>query len=426
MALFQYDAVASILHDKNRKRVLLETFEKTLHELGGEIHRVDTEILNARDAHLPLFILVLTGGTEADAMKIIAEEHMIERGIPLVLLAHPSHNSLPATLEILAKVRQLGGTGSILQASPDRTFDKNALSDVCAVATTVQALRDTRIGIVGKPSDWLIASNQSAEVAYQTWGVQCVEIHFDALSAEIKEIRAHPRNYHESHELRERAEFFREASEADIAKSMDILESLRRIAVRDNLSALTLRCFDLVLDDKSTGCLALSVLSDEGIDAGCEGDIPSIIALHWIRLLTGQVGWMSNPSRITILPDKSRAEILLAHCTSPRSTLSRYGLRSHFESGLGVAIAGIVPPGEVTIVRIGGEKLDRVWFSRARVVASPREEELCRTQAVLEISPVGAEELLSNPLGNHLVMVHGDWTTRIEAFLTLNQKIARS
>jgi L-fucose isomerase-like protein len=289
----------------------------------------------------------------------------------------------------------------------------------------VQALRDNRIGIVGKPSDWLIASNQNPEVAYNTWGIQCVEIHFDALLAEIEAIRAHPRTYHESQEMRDHAEFFREASEADITKSMDILEALHRIAARDNLAALTLRCFDLVLDDKSTGCLALSVLADEGIDAGCEGDIPSIIALHWIRLLTGQVGWMSNPSRITVSPDKSRAEILLAHCTSPRSTLARYGLRSHFESGLGVAIAGTVPTGDVTLVRIGGKDLDHVWFSRAKVVASPREEELCRTQAVLEISPESAEELLSNPLGNHLVMVHGDWTSRISTFLTLNQKIAR-
>jgi hypothetical protein len=35
--------------------------------------------------------------------------------------------------------------------------------------------------------------------------------------------------------------------------------------------------------------------------------------------------------------------MLVAHCTAPRSILSGYGLRSHFESGLGVAIAGVVP-----------------------------------------------------------------------------------
>jgi hypothetical protein len=88
---------------------------------------------------------------------------------------------------------------------------------------------------------------------------------------------------------------------------------------------------------------------------------------------------------------------------------------------LGVAVAGITPEGPVTLVRIGGKNLERVWFSNASVIGSPRQEGLCRTQALLELPEARAEELLTNPLGNHLVMIRGDWIKRIEAFIRLWQ-----
>ncbi len=420
MALFQYAVVASVLHDERSTRLLLEKFTSALAEQGGEAQALNATNLVDRNPDLPLFIFVLTGGTEADAMKKIAAERILERKLPIIILAHSSHNSLPASLEILAKIRQLGGYGSIVQADAQGSFQGAGLRDIIAATATIQAMRSVRIGVVGKPSDWLIASSQGGEEAKSAWGVQLVEVPFSELTTEIKRVRSISAPLAVGDTMKEKAEFFREATDVDIRKSMDILEALRTIVQKYKLNALTLRCFDLVLQDRSTGCLALSALADEGIDAGCEGDIPSIIGLHWLRLLTGQIGWMANPSRISVADNKESSEILIAHCTSPRSILTSYGLRSHFESGLGVAIAGIVPEGNVTLVRIGGAGLDRVWCCGARVNASPREEGLCRTQAKLLIPSEKADELLTKPLGNHLVMVHGDWCSRIDMYKKLS------
>jgi len=103
MALFQYAVVASILHDEKQKRDLLSKFEQALTEAGGELQSVGAHTLCPRDVNLPLFIFILTGGTEAEAMQIIQKEKMVEQGTPVVLLAHPSQNSLPAAMEILPK-----------------------------------------------------------------------------------------------------------------------------------------------------------------------------------------------------------------------------------------------------------------------------------------------------------------------------------
>ncbi|HCX95492.1 conserved hypothetical protein [uncultured spirochete] len=421
MTLFQYAVVASILHDEKQKQELLSKFEQALIEAGGELQSVGTHTLCPRNTNLPLFIFVLTGGTEAEAMQLIQKEKMIEQGTPVVLLAHPFQNSLPAAMEILAKVKQDSGKGLILQADASGVFDAAALGNIIAVSQSMRTLQASRIGVVGKPSDWLIASSQHPDIAKKAWGLTLIDIPFAELMHDIEAIRAKPERAPDMPGLRAKAEFFSEADEADMRKSAEILQALKGIVARYRLTALTLRCFDLVLQDSSTGCLALSALADEGIDAGCEGDIPSIIALHWMRTLTGMTGWMANPSRISIDKEKGTAQALIAHCTAPRSILSSYGLRSHFESGLGVAVAGITPEGPVTLVRIGGKNLERVWFSNASVIGSPRQEGLCRTQALLELPEARAEELLTNPLGNHLVMIRGDWIKRIEAFIRLWQ-----
>lgn len=166
---------------------------------------------------------------------------------------------------------------------------------------------------------------------------------------------------------------------------------------------MTVRCFDLVAQDGTTGCLALSRLADEGISAGCEGDIPSIVLLRWLWHLTGQAGWMANPSDL----DARKGEVLLAHCTVPRGLVADHRLKTHFESGLGIGIDGTFVPGPVTLLRLGGAKLDRWWGAEGTLTESRHAANLCRTQILARIPPCAAAELLTAPLGNHLVMVRG-------------------
>jgi hypothetical protein len=79
MTLFQYAVVASILHDEKQKRRLLGNFESALEKAGGELQSLGSETLRPRNDTLPLFIFVLTGGTEADAMRLVVQEKMLQR-----------------------------------------------------------------------------------------------------------------------------------------------------------------------------------------------------------------------------------------------------------------------------------------------------------------------------------------------------------
>ena len=59
-----------------------------------------------------------------------------------------------------------------------------------------------------------------------------------------------------------------------------VLVALRAVFARHDLHACTLRCFDLVTRLRTTGCYALSRLNDQGLIAGCEGDVPSTLTMR--------------------------------------------------------------------------------------------------------------------------------------------------
>jgi L-fucose isomerase-like protein len=189
--------------------------------------------------------------------------------------------------------------------------------------------------------------------------------------------------------------------------------ALKKVVADHKLDALTVRCFDFVQHQKTTGCFALAQLSDEGIIAGCEGDLVSTVGQLWAHKLLGVTPWMANPAQL----DPDRNTLWLAHCTVPPTLVESYRLRSHFESGLGVGIQGALPSGPVTLLRIGGNKMDRLWLAEGDILRSGDAENLCRTQAEIKLTRGGTiADLLRAPLGNHLVLVFGHHLDRLQSW----------
>jgi len=397
---FAFVSITSPLHDARARQAILAGYMPALRTIGG-VGAAEAAVDQVAEDQ-PLFYFILTGGTEQTFMELQARRARTRPAEHVWLIAHPFQNSLPASLEILARVRQDGGDGRIFFLSaPD---DRQALEDISRTAGLVRSagsLSHLRMGRIGASSDWLIASSQSDQVVKDAWGVEVVTIPIDELHRLIGE-NGHPAEGPEFDFFKE-AQAIREASTVEIAQSVAIYRALRHLVATYRLDALTLRCFDLVLEEKATGCFALSRLNDEGVIAGCEGDIPAALALLWARQLTGVLGWMSNPSRV----DVPGGRLLLAHCTVPRSLVGAYTVRSHFESSLGVGIAGVFASGPVTLVRIGGRNLDRLWVAEGEIVASPHEEGLCRTQIEVRLASAALDQLLRDPLGNHIVVVAG-------------------
>ena len=394
---FRYIPVASTLHDKRSLSDMLAGHEKALAALGGA--RLDGAVADGEDV---AFTFVQTGGVESDVIRRYRSRMQQGKTGPLLLIAHPAHNSLPAALEILAQVQQENGSGRIyLLKGKD---DAATLAEIAQTARCMEAnrkLAEDRLGLIGASSDWLVASSHRPETVGNRFGMKVVPLAVDELRAHIARdpAPAHGPEF----ETWSRAAGTEGVTREAFARAVGVYRGLKALAASYRLTAITVRCFDLVTGDGTTGCLALSRLADEGITAGCEGDIPSAVMLRWLWHLTGKAGWMANPADV----DVRRGELLLAHCTVPLGLVGEHRFKPHFESGLGVGIDGTFPSGPVTLLRLGGAGLERWWGADGTLFESRHAPDLCRTQVRVRIPSPAAGELLEAPLGNHVVLVPG-------------------
>ncbi len=405
---FTFQTVASILADgEARLRGIAGEYVDALQARGGVPHPAAPE-----DPAKPHFLFIATGGTEQQALELWTARAELHPDEPALLIAHPGHNSLPAALEILARLQQEGAAGRIFYLTgPD---DERGWRQVAEAVHDLEVRRElcrARIGLIGAPSDWLIASSPPPEVVREMWGPQVIPLPMEALVKAMEAVPAAALAPLVTDLIQEDTEIC-EPAPAALQEAARVTAGLQRLVQEQNLDALTLRCFDLVLERQTTGCFALSHLTDAGCIAGCEGDLVSTVGLLWASRLLNTLPWMANPARI----DEEANSLWLAHCTVPRRLVASYRLRSHFESGLGVGIAGELLLGPVTLLRIGGSRMEQLWLAQGEVVETGEAENLCRTQAHLRLEQGHVRELLRAPLGNHLVLVPGHHAERLRTW----------
>lgn len=338
-------------------------------------------------------ILVATGGTE----DIIAEAGNKAKNI--YLYYHDSYNSLPATLESSAYLRQLGKPVHLHKYENAESFAERVEKLIRAILGA-NKLRGCKFGIIGGISSWLIYSKASPELIKRKIGAELIEIPLQELLEEFDKRKV-------SHSEEDIVLKAREitVNKEEIWRALAVHESLEEIKKRYRLCGLTVKCFDLIMARKTTACLSMSLMNTKTFPAACEGDIPLLISMALGEYATGKPAFMGNPSRV------SENELLIAHCTAP--LISSFKLTTHFESGLGVGVSVEYPVDqEATIFRIDS-KLERLRVGVGKVKRWDWRTDLCRTQVLLEIE--NAEKILKDSIGNHYALILGNFADEIIA-----------
>ena len=345
-------------------------------------------------------IYVRTGGTEGIFKKMFPRLRE-NSDCPFYLLTSGKSNSLAASMEILSYLRQNNVSGEIIHGRPEYITSRIRLLE--KVEGARKKMKGCRLGIVGRPSDWLISSHADYGIVKQRLGIELVDIPMDDLLDTLGGIPE---------------EITSETSDKEIIRvslpgANRIYKALRDVIDKQQLQGVTLRCFDLLNTVKNTGCLALAKLNSEGFVAGCEGDVPAMLSMKIIQSITGLSGFQANPSTI----DPETGEILFAHCTIPLNMVERYEFDTHFESGIGVGIRGYMKEGTVTVFKVSGD-LSRCFIAEGTLVRNQSKPDLCRTQQVIQLSDKSQTfYFLTNPIGNHHIIVPGCWKSLLEEML---------
>ena len=390
--------ITSGLHDEASVSRLSDEFLKGVFPEGNfEFRGADFTDFGTHNLDL---IYVRTGGAEGIFRSLLPE--MLARGTErYYLLTSGKSNSLAASLEILSYLRQQGLKGEVLHGSP--AYLQARVQALETVAEARKKLQGARIGVIGQPSDWLIASQADPMAIMDRWGARLLEIPMEEL---LQEIAKAPKDSAPADEPM--ADKVRKAYPG----ATQIYHALKALVDRYELSAFTLRCFDLLTEVGNTGCLALASFNADGIPAACEGDVPALLSMMAAQALMGCTGFQANPSRI----DVESGEILFAHCTVPFNMVGNWQYDTHFESGIGVGIHGELPEGPVTVFKLSG-KLDRHFAAEGELLYNQYEDNLCRTQVVLKLKPEDARYFLTNPIGNHHIILPGHCKALLEELL---------
>jgi len=381
--------------------------EKSHYDLILELKKdFDVSFIDPKDAgsvDLPI-IFISSGGTE-NFFKSIYDK----LPKPVILLTDGMHNSLAASMEISAWVRELGDDSIILHGSMDEIISQIKYS--YKASKTRKGLLKSAIGVVGFPSDWLIASGVDYIESQKKWGVMFKNIELHEISRYMEEADIEKAEKIAG-DFINGAALIKEPDEKDLIEGARVYLALKLLCEKYCLSGITVRCFELLSKHKTTGCLALSLLNNEGIISGCEGDCQSVFSMLLLYMLTESKVFMANPSCI----NSEKSEITLAHCTIPTCMTGKYIIRNHFESRIGVGIQGVVEEGPVTVFKCGGKKLDKYFLASGQIVQNLDEASMCRTQLKVRLD-TDISYFFRNPIANHHMVIKGDHTRLIDRFM---------
>jgi L-fucose isomerase-like protein len=181
-------------------------------------------------------------------------------------------------------------------------------------------------------------------------GISLIDIEMDELVKEID--RGHRFDHPKLDNIKNKG-----FDSKSIDGALKIYNGFKAIVNKYKLDGITVRCFDLLEIYKNTGCLGLSLLNDEGIVAGCEGDIPALISMAILHYLTDEPVFM-----------------------------------------LGVGIKGKIKEGEATIFKLSRDGKE-YFVSGGEIIENLNSENLCRTQIRLRMNE-DVKYFLQNSLGN--------------------------
>ena len=370
----------STLHESNafseENKLFIESIEKELNE------KIELTDISDYDADIKL-IFIASGGSEGlflDNIKNLKE--------PFYLLTKGTNNSLAASLEVMTYLNINNLAGEILHGSA-----KYIAKRIKSLGSNEIKKDLVRLGVIGKPSDWLISSIPSYEGIKEKYDIDLIDIKLDEVITLYNELL-----YKERFDNIDSFGFDLD----EVKKAECFALAIDKIVLKYNLKGFTIRCFDLLNTIKTTGCLALAKANAKGIIGTCEGDIMALISMYLVRKVKGKSSFQANPSVI----DVDNNEIVFAHCTLPLDMCDSFSYLTHFESKTGVAIRGKLRKTKVGVFRLSSNLKD-FYYDEGIILENLEEENLCRTQIRIKMNN-RIDNMLKNPTGNHHIIFYLD------------------
>lgn len=367
--------------------------KKFISEIENNINdKIIFSSLDDYDCDLKL-IFISSGGSEG---LFLNEFDKLKE--PYYFLTSGNNNSLAASLEILTYLNLNNKKGEIIHGNI--SYIGQRIKELERINKNIKEISNSKLGVIGKPSDWLISSIPSYKAVKDKFGIDLVDISLDEVKNEFDKFSFDNLKID-----------LKDFDKEELNKAKKIYQAFSNICLKNKLDGFSVRCFDLLQPLKSTGCLGLALLNDKNIISSCEGDIMAMISMLVAKRISGNDVFQANPSRI----DVENKKIVFAHCTIPLNMVKDYKFDTHFESRTGVAIKGYLYEDDVTVFRLSSNLCD-YFLEEGKIIRNLDDPNLCRTQIEV-LFDNDISNILSKPCGNHHIIFYGKHKKEIEDYL---------
>lgn len=353
---------------------------------GNAVKRIE-KLISPEDYVLtesdPDVLFFLSGGSEKSAMEQVSAGHFY------LLIGSQHDNAYASATEVKAYLNEMNIPSLLLDE--EESGISAILMDFVTVKQGLQRLKGKTLGQIGQVSDWLISSSIPADLLKEKLGIKLNVIPWSEL--------AHFSEFKASEPF---LASFSDSTNMDLTETAKVNELLTNTIQKRNLDAITVECFPMVQKDCVTACLPLAKFNNEGIPAGCEGDLTAIAGMMLCKELTGIIPWIANINKATY------DVCMFSHCTIAPGLVSGFSVKTHFETGKGTAMQGDFKGDLITIFRFDN-KLSKAFIATATITGRPKLSTACRTQIEVKLTENEVNLLRQKPLGNHHLIFPGDY-----------------
>ncbi|MBN1268573.1 MAG: sugar isomerase [Kiritimatiellae bacterium] len=271
-----------------------------------------------------------------------------------------------------------------------------------------------RILCIGGPAGWGCAD--APQRAVDRFGFEFLTVSYEELGRLINEARNDARTVALA---RSRTYDYLRAPGVTLETTRDFVEAcflldhvLRAIMARHGLQVVTVgECLGTVMDvARTTACLTLSLLNDDGYRAYCESDFVVIPAGLLMGGISGAPAFLNDPT----FPHHGL--VTLAHCTAPRcmsgKQLDPVRLVTHFESDYGAATKVEFRKDQV-VTNVLADFEARRWLGVTGTIVDTPFLPICRSQMDVRLD-CDTGELARQMRGFHWVTCYGSYLKELK------------
>ena len=268
-----------------------------------------------------------------------------------------------------------------------------------------------RIVAVGGPAGWGEGGREAPSIAKNLWKLELVDYPYKQLEPRLQRAMQDTALVQRSEANATR--YLRQAGlslhtqRQFVNNAFVLTEVLKDVMDEAQTDAITINaCMGTIMGmSRTTACLPLSLMNDEGYLAFCESDfvvIPSGILLHYI---SGKPVFLNDPT----YPHGD--VVTLAHCTAPRKMdgkkAERTKILTHFESDYGAAPKVEMKLGQVT-TNLVPDFACKKWVGFSGTIVGNPFLDICRSQVDVKIHGDSAA-LLEQMKGFHWMLSYGNY-----------------